>query len=227
MNGPERRDADFSPHEFAERINGELVGAYGNFINRTLAFLQKYGEGKVPDAAIDPEVWRQIEAIFPLAGEQIEKGRIKDALNALMELTRFGNRYFDAGKPWMTRTESPDGCAKTLFNCIQLIGNLAVLLRPFLPFSSDRVIGWLGLQKPGNRRASQGDSNCRRRGFCFSGLSRNRIKQNPTKTIRLGSVNKILYMIFFSPLRRHPASPLKMRFRIGVCKRPLLIAEFV
>ena len=147
VNGPERRDADFSPHEFAERINGELVGAYGNFINRTLAFLQKYGEGKVPDAAIDPEVWRQIEAIFPLAGKQIEKGRIKDALNALMELTRFGNRYFDAGKPWMTRTESPDGCAKTLFNCIQLIGNLAVLLRPFLPFSSDRVIGWLGLQK--------------------------------------------------------------------------------
>lgn len=146
-NGPERRDADFSPREFAERINGELVGAYGNLIHRALAFLQRYGAGKVPDAAIDPEIRNRITGLFPLAGERIEKGRFKDALTALMELARFGNRYFDAGKPWITRTKAPDACAKTLFNCIQLIGNLAVLLRPFLPFSSDRVIGWLGLQK--------------------------------------------------------------------------------
>lgn len=146
INGPERRDADFSFREFTERINSELVGAYGNLIHRTLAFLQKYGEGRTPAAQTDPEVWRQIEAAFPLTGERIEKGRLKEALAALMELTRFGNRYFDAGKPWRTRIEAPEICARTLFNCIQLIGNLAVLLRPFLPFSSDQVLQWLHLQ---------------------------------------------------------------------------------
>lgn len=144
-NGPERRDADFSWREFAERTNGELVGAYGNFVNRTLAFLQKYGGGKTPDAPDDPQVWGRIEACFPLAGGLIEKGRFKDALAACMELARFGNQYFDAEKPWNTRKEHPETCDKTLWNCVQLIGNLAVLLEPFLPFSSETVRGWLGL----------------------------------------------------------------------------------
>lgn len=145
-NGPERRDADFSWREFAERTNGELVGAYGNFINRTLAFLQKYGDGKVPGAPEDPEVRARIGECFPLIGRLIENGRFKEALAACMELARFGNRYFDAGRPWSTRKEEPKACARTLYNCIQLIGNLAVLLRPFLPFSSDTILQWLGLQ---------------------------------------------------------------------------------
>lgn len=145
-NGPERRDADFSRREFAERTNGELVGAYGNLVNRTLAFLQKYGGGKVPEAAEDPQVRGRIEACFPLAGRLIENGRFKEALAACMELARFGNQYFDAGRPWITRRENPAACEATLFPCVQLIGNLAVLLEPFLPFSSETVRGWLGLQ---------------------------------------------------------------------------------
>lgn len=163
-NGPERRDADFSQREFAERTNGELVGAYGNLINRTLAFLQKYRNGTVPDAQDDPQVRGRIAACFPLVGGLIEKGRFKDALAACMELARFGNQYFDAGKPWVTRTEDPDTCEKTLWNCIQLIGNLAVLLQPFLPFSSDTVISWPGASKrlapagSAERRGAAGDA---------------------------------------------------------------------
>lgn len=48
-NGPERRDADFSWREFAERINGELVGTYGNFVNRTLSCRRQkfYSDGLI------------------------------------------------------------------------------------------------------------------------------------------------------------------------------------
>lgn len=73
-----------------------------------------------------------------------------------MELARFGNRYFDAGRPWSTRKEEPEACARTLYNCIQLIGNLAVLWRPFLPFSSDTVLNWLGLQDQWEPQKVQG-----------------------------------------------------------------------
>jgi len=55
-NGPEKRDTDFSWREFAERNNGELLGAYGNFVNRTLAFLVKYNDGMIPPGVIEGEI---------------------------------------------------------------------------------------------------------------------------------------------------------------------------
>ena len=49
-NGPEKRDTDFTWREFINSHNGELLGAYGNFVNRSLVFIQKSFEGKVPEA---------------------------------------------------------------------------------------------------------------------------------------------------------------------------------
>ncbi len=57
----------------------------------------------------------------------------------------FGNKYFDTNEPWNTRNLNPAGCEYTLFNCVQIISNLAVLLNPFLPFSSSRIFSWLNI----------------------------------------------------------------------------------
>ena len=144
-NGPEKRDADFSWKEFAEKNNSELVGAWGNFVNRTLAFVVKYRSSEIPSAEIDKEVRERVEAAFVTVGEKIGKGSLKDALEEIFELVRFGNRYYDAKRPWKTRTEAPEECAATLANCTWLAANLAVLLHPFLPFSSERIFRWLGV----------------------------------------------------------------------------------
>src|SRR5690606_31893570 len=50
INGPEKRDSNFSWEEFINSHNGELLGAYGNFINRTLVFAEKYFAARVPEA---------------------------------------------------------------------------------------------------------------------------------------------------------------------------------
>ncbi len=145
MNGPEKRDTDFSWREFAQQNNSELVGSWGNFVNRTLAFIVKYRENEIPRGALDPEVADRVAAAYDAVGLKIENGYFKDALELIFELVRFGNRYYDAREPWKTRTADPAVCAETLFNCCHLIGNLAVLLAPFLPFSSKKVLRWLGL----------------------------------------------------------------------------------
>jgi methionyl-tRNA synthetase len=49
-------------------------------------------------------------------------------------------------EPWKTRVANKDRCEKTLYNCVQIIANLAVLLQPFLPFSSQKITKWLNLK---------------------------------------------------------------------------------
>lgn len=146
-NGPEKRDTDFSWREFVERNNGELLGCYGNFIHRTLVFINKYYNSAVPPGVM-PADWQERFAIaFAGCGAKIEEGRLKDALESIFELARTANQYYDQQAPWKTRTGDPAACSQALFACVQMAANLSVLLSPFLPFSSAKVANWLGLRQ--------------------------------------------------------------------------------
>lgn len=143
VNGPEKKDADFSWREFVNSHNGELLGAYGNFVNRSLAFINKYWDGVVPEGKERTEISERIETLFATIGRKIEAGQFKDALEEIFEFVRSANKFFDSEQPWVTRTSDEAACKDTLFQCVQIISNLAVLLAPFLPFSSAKVCGWL------------------------------------------------------------------------------------
>ncbi|HBG02726.1 MAG TPA: methionine--tRNA ligase, partial [Firmicutes bacterium] len=144
-NGPEKRDSDFCWREFVHSHNSELLGAYGNFVNRTLAFIYRYFDGVLPGVTLDAEIEAKMEELFPTTGTLIESGKLKEALDSVFEFVRFSNKYFDAAKPWETRQTDVDACGDTLYTCVQIIANLAVLLEPFLPFSSARIKDWLRL----------------------------------------------------------------------------------
>ncbi|HEX2926191.1 MAG TPA: class I tRNA ligase family protein, partial [Ruminiclostridium sp.] len=144
-NGPEKRDTDFTWREYVNSHNGELLGAYGNFINRNLAFVTKYFNGFVPKGIFDTEISDKLQELFAVTGRKIERCAFKEALDGIFEFVRWSNKYFDFQKPWETRSTAPELCKNTLYNCVQIIANLAVLLKPFLPFSSEKVQGWLGI----------------------------------------------------------------------------------
>ena len=146
-NGPEKRDTDFTWREFVNSHNGELLGAWGNFVNRTLAFVHKYFDGAVPDGRLGGDIEVQIGALYETVGKLIESGNLKEALTTVFEFVRFGNKYFDTQQPWVTRTTNPESCRHTIFTCVQMIANISVLLAPFLPFSSAKVSGWLGVEE--------------------------------------------------------------------------------
>lgn len=145
-NGPEKRDTDFSWREYVNSHNSELLGAYGNFVNRNLAFISKYFDSIVPKGRLDNEIEAKIEELFSITGSKLESGAFKDALDGIFEFVRWSNKFFDAQKPWETRNTNIDACKNTLFNCVQIISNLAILLKPFLPFSSLKIQNWLGLR---------------------------------------------------------------------------------
>lgn len=145
VNGPEKKDADFSWTEYVNNHNGELLGAYGNFVNRSLVFINKYFDGIVPDGSLSEEWEEIIRKLYEDTGTRIEKGNFKDAIEGIFEVIRKANKFFDEEEPWKTRTENDTACKSTLNQCVQIIANLAVLLAPFLPFSSEKVCNWLGI----------------------------------------------------------------------------------
>ncbi|GAA3411472.1 methionine--tRNA ligase [Paenibacillus hodogayensis] len=147
-NGPEKRDADFSWREFIHSHNGELLGAFGNFVNRSLAFIVKSFEGRVPEGVCDSQWQSHIEHLYNEAGALIEQGRLKEALEAIFGRIRRANQYFDEQKPWVQIQENREACGQTLHTCVQIIANLAHLLDPFLPFSCEKIRSFLELGEP-------------------------------------------------------------------------------
>lgn len=139
VNAPENRDTDFSWREFIYSHNSELLGAYGNFVNRTLKFIEKYYGGIVPKRSIDVELKDKVEGLYKSVGEAIEQTKFKVALETIFDAVRFANKYFDEKQPWKQREDDPVSCEETIYNCVYLIANFAQLLEPFLPFSSERV----------------------------------------------------------------------------------------
>ncbi|XXM74469.1 methionine--tRNA ligase [Lysinibacillus sphaericus] len=145
INAPENRDTDFSWREFIYSHNSELLGAYGNFINRTVKFIQKSYDGIVPEGQIDKEIKVKIRQLYKKIGAFIEDAQLKRSLEILFEFVRFANKYFDQQKPWIQIHEDKLSCDETMANCMYIISNLAQLLQPFLPFSSGKVKEMLGL----------------------------------------------------------------------------------
>lgn len=145
INSPEKRDADFSWREFIYSHNGELLGAFGNLVNRSLAFIRKSFDNYVPVANVDRNIKKILIDLYITAGQLIEQARLKEALESIFAFIRSSNKYIDDRKPWAQLKTDPSECAATLTTCVQIIANLANLLSPFLPFTCDRIRAILGL----------------------------------------------------------------------------------
>lgn len=142
-NGPEKKDSDFSWNEFIGHHNSELCNQLGNLVNRTLVFIKKSFDLKVPEGIPLPKVQNIIDNTFASCGKAIEEGAFREACEKAFDLVRFGNKYFDDEKPWITIKEDYKKCSQTIFNLIQIITNLACILEPFIPFGCKKLQGLL------------------------------------------------------------------------------------
>jgi len=176
-NGPEKRDTDFTWREFVNSHNGELLGAWGNFVNRTLSFIYKYCRAIVPEGEINPDISKKISELYTIVGAMIESGDLKEALDKVFAFVRYGNKHFDTERPWITRDTDPQKCADTIFTCVQMIANLAVLLEPFLPFSSAKVREWLAVDNNWAAKTVPAKLPIREPEILFERLDRNVVEE--------------------------------------------------
>ncbi len=151
-NAPENKDADFAWKDFQTHNNSELADVLGNLINRSLAFVEKHFEAKVPAAGElsgeDGAILGAAEQATREIGASLEDFQVRAAVGQLMDLARKGNKYFNDTAPWTTLKTDRSRCGTTLNTTLQLEAALAVLMEPFLPFSAERL--WNMLNLPGS-----------------------------------------------------------------------------
>jgi methionyl-tRNA synthetase len=150
VNRPESADTVFSWRDLQEKLNKELLANLGNLVNRTLVFIQKYHESAVTEAVLDEKstnFWEYVTEMEVQVTDLLEKVREKDALRAIMALSQRGNQYFQEAEPWRTRTDDPESCQRAMFVLANLIKDLAILLAPYLPATSDRIFAQLGVER--------------------------------------------------------------------------------
>ena len=151
-NAPENKDADFAWKDFQTHNNSELADVLGNLINRSLAFVEKHFEAKVPAAGElsgeDRAILGASEQATREIGASLEDFQVRAAVGQLMDLARKGNKYFNDTAPWTTLKTDRSRCGTTLNTTLQLEAALAVLMEPFLPFSAERL--WNMLNLPGS-----------------------------------------------------------------------------
>jgi len=162
-NAPETKDNDFTWKDFQDRSNSELSNIFGNFVNRTWVLMHKLCGGKVP--AFHNEIMddrdREIITWIEVAKQNVEKSieefKFRDALFAIIDLARNGNRYMQEKEPWIVAKGlgpvgvEPDWQAidaqkridNCLHLCLQLTANLSILINPFLPATAKKMLSMM------------------------------------------------------------------------------------
>ena len=139
------KELNFSWKIFAEKVNGELVGALGNFVHRAVTFTAKNFDRAVPRGDLDPEVTAKIQAATAEVKAALEEYEFKKLADSAMALADYGNVYFQANEPWKLAKVDRDRCGAVLKNCLQIGKALAILLQPVMPEKMEAAWRQLGL----------------------------------------------------------------------------------
>jgi methionyl-tRNA synthetase len=149
-NAPETSDSEFTWKDFQNRCNGELLGKYGNLVNRVLVFIQNHCGGIAPGAhsleQVDREFLQDIQEIACQAAESYEQFKLRKASQLVMELAQLGNIYFDHKRPWQDakQTETIQRMKTTLACCLECLKTLALISTPIIPTTAECLWKMLG-----------------------------------------------------------------------------------
>ncbi|HSM47572.1 MAG TPA: methionine--tRNA ligase, partial [Draconibacterium sp.] len=150
-NAPETKDNDFTWKDFQARNNNELVAILGNFVNRALVLTHKYFAGKVPELGTLTDYDKQTLSSISVIKAEVEKSldsfRFREALKNAMDLARLGNKYLADEEPWKVIKTDVERVKTVLNISLQITANLTICLQPFLPFSMNKLRGFLNLGK--------------------------------------------------------------------------------
>ena len=151
-NAPETKDNDFTWRDFQARNNNELVAILGNFVNRALVLTKKYYGGRVPACGemndYDRATVAELQGIRSELESSIENFRFREALRNAMNFARIGNKYLADTEPWKVVKTDPERVNTILSIALQITANVAVAIEPFMPFSSEKILKMLAIDRP-------------------------------------------------------------------------------
>ena len=141
-NRPEKSDFNFSWDDFQDKVNGELIGNLSNLVNRTLTFVKRFYDGKVPEAPVDEALMAEMRRREDEIAELLDHAEERDAIRAIFALCDEGNRAFQAGEPWKARNEDPQKAASLLRTLCYMIRDIAVMIEPYMPSTAEKIFSF-------------------------------------------------------------------------------------
>jgi methionyl-tRNA synthetase len=171
-NRPEKADSQFTWKDFQEKVNGELIGNLANLVNRTLTFVNRYFEGRLtapkrsraakggdaPERVEAPEAgagaastafWQEVGKAEREILDALERIELRDGLRRIFALSSIGNKRFQDEEPWKLVKENREKTGMLLRDLVYMIRDLAVLIHPYLPDTSDKIHSFLGSEGSG------------------------------------------------------------------------------
>ncbi len=151
-NAPESSDASFTWDGFAGTVNKDLADTLGNFINRTLKFcVSKFGN-EIPEGGAfgskEQELADQLATRIAAYNEHMTDLSIRKAMQELRAIWVMGNEYLTETAPWTMIKTDPEAAAGSLRVAINLIRIFAVLSKPVIPQTAEKIMTTLKLETP-------------------------------------------------------------------------------
>lgn len=141
-------DGNFSDQCFVARVNGDLTNEVGNLVQRVLVLINKNCDGKIPVpndfTQYDNEMLNYYNTISEDIRQSMEELDIKYALNLILSISRHANKYIDAQAPWKLCKEDKNRMNTVLFVLVEAIRQVAILLAPVIPSSSENILNQIG-----------------------------------------------------------------------------------
>ena len=144
-------DGDFSWQKFITRYNADLANDLGNLLNRTLSLAKRNFAGKIPPVGEqqekpDTELIKLALSLPARVDECMNNLAFNNALEAIWELVRRGNKYIDETAPWQLAKEGKEErLGMVLYNCLETLRFSALLVSPFIPESANEILRQMGL----------------------------------------------------------------------------------
>lgn len=155
---PETADTEFKWNDFVERINKEIIGTFGNFVNRSLTMIHTKLDSKISAPKVlsddDKKLLETMKTKIAVIESLLDKLDLRQAFKEILLLAADGNKYFDYNQPWKAITENPARASATLYHCVLLSKTLAILIAPFLPKTAESL--WKQINMKGSVHSSKG-----------------------------------------------------------------------
>ncbi len=146
---PETKDTNFSWELFIEKVNADLNDTFGNFIHRTLTFINAQFNSEIPEPSRldedDKHILKTLKEKVETIAKEIESCKLQSATNTVVSISRMGNQYLNEKEPWNVIKKERGKAANTIYVAAQIVKALAIVSAPFIPFVAEELWKTLNL----------------------------------------------------------------------------------
>lgn len=143
------KDGNFSKDAMIARVNSDLADNIGNLMHRVFSFIHKNCNGKVPNASVTEksDALLQVYSLVDRILSHIKANNFVDALKSIIEIGALGNQYIDKQAPWKLRKTDSIRMEHVLYDVLEMLRCIGILLQPFIPGSADKILNVLSIKK--------------------------------------------------------------------------------